>query len=40
MENLIVSVERGGVMRLLHPCDEVMEVLEMTGLSETLAIVR
>lgn len=35
-----LAVKRGGVMRLLHPCDEVMEVLEMTGLSETLAIVR
>lgn len=32
--------KRGGTMRLLHPIDEVMDVLEMTGLSEVFAIER
>lgn len=35
-----LAVKRDGLMRLLHPCDEVMEVLEMTGLSEVLVIER
>ena len=35
-----LAVKRGGAMRLLHPCDEVMEVLEMTGLSEVFSIER
>ncbi len=30
--------EKGGVMRLLHPSDSVMEIMEMTGLSEVLLI--
>ena len=33
-------VKRGGRMRLLNPVDEVMEVFEMTGLSEVFAIER
>lgn len=35
-----LAVKRGGSMRLLHPRDEVMEVLEMTGLSDVFAIER
>ena len=35
-----LAVKRGGRMRLLSPCDEVMDVLEMTGLSEVFAIER
>ena len=35
-----LTIKRSGLMRLLHPCDEVLEVLEMTGLSEVLAIER
>lgn len=35
-----LTVKRGGTMRLLHPCDSVMEVLEMIGLSEAFAIER
>ena len=35
-----LAAKRGGVLRLLHPCDEVMEVFEMTGLSEVFAIER
>ena len=35
-----LAVKRGGVMRLLHPCDEVWEILEMTGLSEVFAVER
>lgn len=35
-----LAVKRGGRMRLLHPRDDVMEVLEMTGLSEVFAIAR
>ena len=31
---------RGGSMRLLNPTDEVMEVFEMTGLSEVMTIER
>lgn len=33
-------MKRGGTMRLLHPIDEVMDVLEMTGLTEVFAIER
>ncbi len=33
-----LAIARGGKMRLLHPCDYVMEVLEMTGLSGVYAI--
>ncbi len=35
-----LTVKRGGTMRLLHPCESVMEVFEMTGLSEVFAIER
>ena len=35
-----LAVKRGGRMRLLHPCDEVVEVFEMTGLSEVFVIER
>lgn len=35
-----LAAKQGGQMRLLHPCDEVVEVLEMTGLSEVFAIER
>lgn len=35
-----LTVKRGGTMRLLHPCDSVMEVFEMTGLSEVFDIER
>ena len=31
-------VKRKGTMRLLHPCEEVMEVFEMTGLSEVFTV--
>lgn len=34
------AVQRGGRMRLLHPAESIMEVLEMTGLSRVLAIER
>ncbi|MBQ3302270.1 MAG: STAS domain-containing protein, partial [Eggerthellaceae bacterium] len=34
-----LAVKRGGTMRLLHPCEEVMEVFEMTGLNEVFEIV-
>ena len=34
-----LASKRGGTMRLLHPCDKVYEVLEMTGLSEIISIV-
>ena len=34
-----LTVARGGTMRVLHPCPDVMEVLEMTGLSEVFTIV-
>lgn len=33
-------IKRGGCMRLLHPTAEVMEILEMTGLSEVFKIER
>ena len=33
-----LTVKRNGSMRLLHPCTEVMEVFEMTGLSEVFTI--
>jgi len=33
-----LAVSRGGTMRLLHPCDEVMEVLDMTGLVDIFII--
>ena len=35
-----LAVKRGGTMRLLHPCDDVMGVFEMTGLSEAFTIER
>lgn len=35
-----LAAKRGGQMRLLHPCDEVMEVLEMTGLTEVFVVER
>ena len=35
-----LAVKRGGAMRLLHPIDEVMDILEMTGLSEVFTIER
>ena len=35
-----LAVKRGGRMRLVHVRDEVMEVFEMTGLSEVLAFER
>ncbi len=31
---------RGGALHLLHPVDDVMEVLEMTGLADVFDIVR
>ena len=33
-----LAVKRGGGMRLVNPRDEVMEVFEMTGLSEVFTI--
>lgn len=35
-----LAAQRGGGMRLLHPSDDVMEVLEMTGLSEVMTVER
>lgn len=35
-----LALKRGGSFQLLHPRDEVMEVLEMTGLSEVLDVER
>lgn len=35
-----LAVVRGGVMRVLHPCSDVMDVLEMTGLSEVFNVER
>lgn len=35
-----LAAKRGGTMRLIDPTDDVMEVLEMTGLSNMLTIVR
>lgn len=32
--------KRGGTMRLLHPIDEVMDILEMTGLYKVFTIER
>ena len=32
--------KRGGTMRLIHPVDEVMDILEMTGLTEVFSIER
>lgn len=34
------AAQRGGTMRLLHPCDEVMDVFEMTGFADVLKIER
>lgn len=34
-----LSVARGGTMRVIHPCKDVMDVLVMTGLSEVFTIV-
>ena len=33
-----LAATRGGVLRLLHPKESVMEVFEMTGLSQVLVI--
>ena len=33
-----LSAQRGGVMRLLNPTEDVMEVFEMTGLSDVFTI--
>ena len=35
-----LAVKHGGVMRLLNPCDEVLEVFDMTGLSDVFTIER
>lgn len=35
-----LASKRGGAMHLLHPCNEVMEVLDMTGLAEVFTIER
>ena len=35
-----LAATRGGTMRLLHPCDEVMDVFEMTGFADVLKIER
>ena len=35
-----LALKRGGAMRLLHPRAEVLDVFELTGLSEVFAIVR
>ena len=35
-----LAVKRGGTLRLLHPTDDVMEVLEITGLSDVFIIER
>ena len=35
-----LAMKRGGTMRLLHPIDEIVDVLEMTGLTEVFAIER
>lgn len=34
-----MAMGRGGTMRLLHPSEDVMEVLSMTGLSSVLTVV-
>lgn len=33
-----LSVARGGTMRILHPCADVMDVFEMTGLADVFVI--
>ena len=33
-----LATSRGGVVRLMHPCPEVMDVFEMTGLSTIFTI--
>lgn len=35
-----LAARKGGTMRLLHPTDEVMDVFEMTGLSEVMTVER
>jgi anti-sigma B factor antagonist len=35
-----LAEHRGGTLRLLHPIDVVVEVLEMTGLYDVLVVVR
>lgn len=35
-----LCMRRGGTFRLLHPTDDVYDVLEMTGLAEVLDVVR
>ena len=35
-----LAVKRGGTMRLLNPIDDVMEVFDMTGLSDVFTIER
>ena len=35
-----LAEHRGGPLRLLHPIDDVVEVLEMTGLYDVLVVVR
>ena len=35
-----LAEHRGGTLRLLHPIDDVVEVLEMTGLYDVLVVVR
>lgn len=35
-----LAAHRGGMFRLVKPVDDVMEVLEMTGLNEVLEVVR
>ena len=37
---LKLMTARGGTLRLLHPCDDVVEVLDMTGLSNVFTIER
>lgn len=33
-----LAAQRGGMLRLLHPCEPVADVLEMTGLSDVFAV--
>ena len=35
-----LTTKRGGTMRILHPSDDVMEIFEMTGLSDIMLIER
>ncbi len=35
-----LTTRRGGTMRILHPSDDVMEIFEMTGLSDIMVIER